>query len=149
MAFWCAPINFGTPAFMEQSRAGASKPGQAMIVGYQVVAPGSPAPQLLPLASDMKALTESVARARAQVDFLMVSFHQHWGVAEGGGQGIIPPQEQLRRTTVVPADLRAARNERWQGAAAVPVQPVDGHPDRERMVAGRAALVGDRAHLRS
>src|SRR4051812_44960231 len=44
-------------------------------------------------ACSMKALTESVARARSQVDFLMVSCHQHWGVAEGGGQGVIPPQE--------------------------------------------------------
>ena len=138
LAFWCAPINFGTPAFMEQSRAGASKPGQAMIVGYQVVAPGSPAPQLLPLASDMKALTESVARARSQVEFLMVSFHQHWGVAEGGGQGIIPPQEQPRRTTVVPADLRAARNEVSEGRRLILRTAVD---------AGADLVVGHGPHI--
>jgi poly-gamma-glutamate capsule biosynthesis protein CapA/YwtB (metallophosphatase superfamily) len=111
LSFWCAPNNFGTPAFMEGSRAGINKPGQAMIVGYQVLAPGSQVPVLLPLASDMKALKESVARAKAQVDFLMVSFHQHWGVADGGGQGIIPPREAPRRTTVIPANLSAPRNE--------------------------------------
>jgi poly-gamma-glutamate synthesis protein (capsule biosynthesis protein) len=129
LAFWCAPINFAPPAFMEQARAGATKPGQAMIVGYQVTVPGAQGPQLLPLASDMKALAESVARARSQVDLLMVSFHQHWGVAEGGGQGIIPPQEPPPRTSIIPADVTAPRNEVSEGRKLILRAAVDAGAD--------------------
>jgi len=138
LAFWCAPINFGTPAFIEQSRATASKPGQAMILGYQVIAPGSPAPALLPLASDMKMLAEAVARARSQVDFLMVSFHQHWGVAEGGGQGIIPPQQPPPRSSVIPADLSAARNEVSEGRKLILRATID---------AGADLIIGHGGHI--
>jgi poly-gamma-glutamate capsule biosynthesis protein CapA/YwtB (metallophosphatase superfamily) len=110
MSFWCSAATFAPPAYMEQARAGAGKPGMAMIVGQQVRVPGSDVPVLMPVAADIRMLAESVKRARSEVDFLMVSFHQHWGGQEGTGQGIIPPQPPARRTAIIPADLTAARN---------------------------------------
>jgi len=95
MSFWCSAATFAPPAYMEQARAGVNKPGLAMIVGQQVTVPGSDTPVLLPAAADMRMLADSVAKAKTQVDFLMVSFHQHWGGQEGTGQGIIPPQRYI------------------------------------------------------
>lgn len=129
MSFWCSAATFAPPAYMEQARAGAGKPGLAMIVGHQVAVPGSDATALMPAAGDMRMLAESVARAKAQVDFLMVSFHQHWGGQEGTGQGIIPPQPPARRTAIVPADLNAARNHVNDGRKLICRAAVDAGAD--------------------
>ena len=129
MSFWCSSATFAPPAYMEQARAGANKPGLAMIVGHQVSVPGFDAPVLMPAAADMRMLADSVAKARAQVDFLMVSFHQHWGGQEGTGQGIIPPQPPARRTTIIPADLSAARNQVNDGRTLICHAAIDAGAD--------------------
>lgn len=129
MAFWCSSATFAPPAYMEQARAGANKPGMAMIVGHQVAVPGSDTTVLMPAAADMRMLADSVKKAKAQVDFLMVSFHQHWGGQEGTGQGIIPPQPPARRTSIVPADLNAARNHVNDGRKLICRAAVDAGAD--------------------
>ena len=129
MAFWCSSATFAPPAYMEQARAGANKPGMAMIVGHQVAVPGSDTTVLMPAAADMRMLADSVKKAKAQVDFLMVSFHQHWGGQEGTGQGIIPPQPPARRTSIIPADLSAARNHVNDGRKLICRAAVDAGAD--------------------
>ena len=100
-----------------------------MIVGHQVAVPGSDTPVLMPAAADMRMLADSVAKAKTQVDFLMVSFHQHWGGQEGTGQGIIPPQPPARRTSIIPADLNAARNHVNDGRKLICRAAVDAGAD--------------------
>jgi len=129
MSFWCSAATFAPPAYMEQARAGVNKPGLAMIVGQQVTVPGSDTPVLLPAAADMRMLADSVAKAKTQVDFLMVSFHQHWGGQEGTGQGIIPPQPPARRTSIIAADLNAARNHVNDGRKLICRAAVDAGAD--------------------
>jgi poly-gamma-glutamate synthesis protein (capsule biosynthesis protein) len=129
MSFLCSSATFAPPAYMEQARAGVNKPGMAMIVGHQVAVPGTDTTVLMPAATDMRMLADSVARARKQVDFLMVSFHQHWGGQEGTGQGIIPPQPPARRTSIIPADLNAARNQVNDGRKLICRAAVDAGAD--------------------
>ena len=129
LAFWCTASNFAPPAYMEQARAGANKPGIAMIVGDQVIVPGSNTPQLMPRASDITTMTDAIAKARRQVDYLIVSFHQHWGGQDGAGQGIIPQREPPPRTTLVPADLKAPRNQVSEGRRLICRTAVDAGAD--------------------
>jgi poly-gamma-glutamate synthesis protein (capsule biosynthesis protein) len=129
LSYWCSASTLAPPAYMEQARAGTNKPGLAMIVGHQVQVPGTDAPVLMPAAADMRMLADSVAKAKKQVDFLMVSFHQHWGGQEGTGQGIIPPQPPARRTAIVPADLNAARNQVNDGRKLICRAAVDAGAD--------------------
>ena len=129
MSFWCSAATFAPPAYMEQARAGVNKPGLAMIVGQQITVPGSDTPVLLPAAADMRMLADSVAKAKTQVDFLMVSFHQHWGGQEGTGQGIIPPQPPARRMSIIAADLNAARNHINDGRTLICRAAVDAGAD--------------------
>lgn len=80
LAFWCSPATM-SPGYMDFARASKNKPGVAIITGFEVSLPDTqgPASLMLPQASDIKMLAEAVGRARPQVDFLMVSFHMHWG----------------------------------------------------------------------
>ena len=90
LAFWCAAATVDGTGYIERARATDSKPGVAIISGHEVTIPGARGSSLLlPRASDLATLGDAVERARGQVDFLMVSFHMHWGggdrreVAEG------------------------------------------------------------------
>jgi poly-gamma-glutamate synthesis protein (capsule biosynthesis protein) len=138
LAFWEVASNFAPPAYMEQARASANKPGMAMITGVQVVRPGSRDPILMPRTEDMDTMARAIERARAQCDFLMVSFHQHWGEQDGAGQGIIPAQEPPRRAGVVPANLSAARNQVSEGRQLISRAAVD---------AGADLVVGHGPHI--
>jgi hypothetical protein len=129
LAFLCAPEDFQQPANMAEFRAQADKSGIGLITGERVVVPGSPIPLLLPNASDMRMLTDAVRRARAEVDVLMVSFHQHWDVDEAPDAG--PPERASPRTpgAIVPAQLDNARNRVAEGRKLICRSAIDAGAD--------------------
>lgn len=102
LAFLCAAEDFQRPEYMFEFRAQAGKSGIGLITGTRVSVPGSPIPLLLPRAADMRMMTEAVSRARAQVDVLMVSLHQHWNLDE-------PPDARQREPARVPGRIIPAR----------------------------------------
>ena len=128
LAFWCAADNFDTPEYMAAARARRDKSGIGLITGTRVSVPGSPIPLLLPQAADLQTMTDAVRRARARVDFLMISFHQHWafdGRSSGGPQrGQAPPNR-----TIVPAVLEDARNLVAEGRKLICRAAVDAGAD--------------------
>jgi poly-gamma-glutamate synthesis protein (capsule biosynthesis protein) len=102
LAFLCADENFQQ---VEELRAKAEKSGVALIIGTRVSVPGSTVPLLLPHAEDMQTMIDAVRRARAQVDILMVSFHQHWNI-DLPNTGAPPARPQGPPTrAIVPAQL--------------------------------------------
>jgi poly-gamma-glutamate synthesis protein (capsule biosynthesis protein) len=129
LAFLCAAEDYQRPDVMAEFRAQAGKAGIGLITGQRVSVPGSPIPLLMPQASDMRTMTEAVRRARAQVDVLMVSFHQHWNVdaptAAGGPQrGQAPPPH-----TIVPAQLASAGNQVAEGRKLICHSAIDAGAD--------------------
>ena len=139
LAFWCAPEDFDAPDFMEASRARAGKSGIAVITGARVAVPGAPTPLLLPHAADLRTMTEAVKRARAQVDFLMVSFHQHWNdgtgtLNAGGAQTSLEPPTRA----ITPADMTSPRNQVAEGRRLICRAAVD---------AGADLIVGHGPHV--
>ena len=139
LAFWCASEDFDAPDFMNASRARANKSGIALITGARVMTPGSPRPLLLPHAADLRTMTEAVTRARSQVDFLMVSFHQHWndgtGTLNTGGadRSLEPPKR-----SITPADLNSPRNQVAEGRQIICRAAID---------AGADLIVGHGPHV--
>jgi poly-gamma-glutamate capsule biosynthesis protein CapA/YwtB (metallophosphatase superfamily) len=132
LAFSCGPN------ISDEFRAGAGKSGIGVIAGTRVSVPGSPIPMLLPHASDMRAMTEAVRRARSEVDVLMVSFHQHWDLdtAPITGQpqrGQAPPAR-----TIVPARLDSAGNQVAEGRKLI---------CRSAVEAGADLVVGHGPHV--
>jgi poly-gamma-glutamate synthesis protein (capsule biosynthesis protein) len=114
---------------MAEFRAQAGKSGIGLITGTRVAIPGSPIPLLLPQASDMRTMTEAVRRARAEVDVLMISFHQHWDVdrpptAGAPQRGQAPPPR-----TIVPAQLDSAGNQVAEGRRLICRSAIDAGAD--------------------
>jgi poly-gamma-glutamate synthesis protein (capsule biosynthesis protein) len=128
LAFLCAPEDFQRPDVMAEFRAQAGKSGVGLVTGARVHVPGSPIPLLMPHASDMRVMTDAVRRARANVDTLLVSFHQHWNldVAPGGGRG---RGGQAPRRTLVPAQLESAGNQVAEGRRVICQAAVDAGAD--------------------
>ncbi len=129
LAFLCAPEDFQRADYMAEFRAQADKSGIGLITGERVSVPGSEIPLLLPKASDMRIMTEAVQRARANVDVLMVSFHQHWNLdtppgAGRGGRGAAPPPR-----TLVPARLDSAGNQVAEGRKLICRTAIDAGAD--------------------
>jgi poly-gamma-glutamate synthesis protein (capsule biosynthesis protein) len=128
LAFLCAPGDYQRPDVMAEFRAQADKTGVALITGERVTVPGSPIPLLLPRADDMRTMTEAVRRARAQVDVLLVSFHQHWNVDTPPGaapeRGPAPPFH-----TIVPAQLDNPRNHVAEGRQIICRGAIDAGAD--------------------
>ncbi len=152
LAFWVGQGNQG--GYADYARAGRNKPGVAVISGVEVTRPkasGGSETVVLPDASDIKVLTDAIRRARSQVDFLMVSFHQHWG-GDGTPQGLIDdepaprpnhatPREQppLAATHgITPANLSSANNQVAEGRQIVCRAAID---------AGADAIVGHGPHV--
>ena len=129
LAFLCAAEDFQRPDVMAEFRAEAGKSGVGLIIGERVSVPGSPIPLMLPRASDMRTMTEAVRRARAQVDVLMVSFHQHWNV------DLPPASDRPQRVqappphTIVPAQLGNARNQVAEGRKLICRSAIDAGAD--------------------
>jgi hypothetical protein len=150
LAFWCN--QGGQGGYVDYAKAGKTKPGVAVISGLQVDVPDAQkgsAPVILPQASDMQVMADAVKRARSQVDFLMVSFHQHWG---GGGapQGLIDEQPAPRPNLatpreqppisrpITPANLSAPVNQVAQGRQIICRAAID---------AGADCIVGHGPHV--
>jgi poly-gamma-glutamate capsule biosynthesis protein CapA/YwtB (metallophosphatase superfamily) len=136
LAFLCAAENFQRPDVMAEFRAQAGKSGIGLITGTRVSVPGSATPLLLPQAADMRIMTEAVRRARAQVDTLMVSFHQHWDLdtpPAGPQRGQAPPAR-----TLVPAQLSRAVNQVAEGRKLI---------CRSAIEAGADVVVGHGPHV--
>lgn len=154
LAFWCNQGNQG--GYADYARATKNKPGVAIISGLQVTVPkadGTSTTVVLPQASDIQVMADAVKRARAQVDFLMVSFHQHWGgggapqgliedaAAAGRGPNHATPRDQppLAAThPITPANLSAAVNQVAEGRQVVCRAAID---------AGADAIVGHGPHV--
>jgi poly-gamma-glutamate capsule biosynthesis protein CapA/YwtB (metallophosphatase superfamily) len=129
LAFLCAPEDFQRPDVMAEFRAQAGKSGIGLITGERVSVPGSPIPLLLPQASDMRTMTEAVRRARAQVDVLMVSFHQHWNVDAPPGADRPQRRQAAPPHTIVPAQLDSAGNQVAEGRKLICRSAVDAGAD--------------------
>ncbi|MGE0445055.1 MAG: CapA family protein [Vicinamibacterales bacterium] len=132
LAFLCAADSDAMTLY----RAGASKPGIGVIAGTRVQVPGSPLPLLLPHAADMQRMTDAVRRARANVDVLMVSLHQHWNLD-------LPPGANQRRPpvpagTVAPAQLDSPDNQVAEGRRLICRAAID---------AGADIIVGHGPHV--
>jgi len=137
LAFLCAPEDFQRPDVMAEFRAQAGKSGVGLITGTRVHVPGSPIPLLMPEASDMRIMTEAVRRTRAEVDVLLVSFHQHWNldVAPGAGRG---RGGQAPRRTLIPAQLGSAGNQVAEGRRVI---------CRAAIEAGADVVIGHGPHV--
>ncbi|OFV92072.1 MAG: hypothetical protein A3G76_08500 [Acidobacteria bacterium RIFCSPLOWO2_12_FULL_65_11] len=133
LAFWC---NQAGSAYVDYARAGRDKPGVAMITGAQVIVPDGTATRTaaLPQAADLQMLADAIRRARSQADFLMVSFHQHWG---GGGLAFSPGNPPPNRN-IVPANLGSARNEVAEGRRIICRAAID---------AGADVIIGHGPHV--
>ena len=131
LAFLCAAEEF--QGGVGELRAQATKAGIGVISGTRVNVPGSATPLLLPLASDMRTMTEAVRRARADVDVLMVSFHQYWDLDQppalpnAGGQAARPAQPPAR--TLIPAQLDRPVNQVAEGRRLICRAAVDAGAD--------------------
>lgn len=137
LAFWCNALGQGDYAVY--ARAGAAKTGVAIISGAQVGVPdgrGGVKPALLPQLADLQLLEEAVKRARPQVDFLMVSLHQHWA---GGGTGAAGPRvSDPNNRKILPADLTAPVNLVAEGRQVICRAAID---------AGADAIIGHGPHV--
>lgn len=139
LAFLCAAEEF--QGGVSELRAQAAKAGIGVISGTRVSVPGSPIPLLLPLASDMRTMTEAVRRARADVDVLMVSFHQHWDLDQppappnAGAQAARPAAPPR---TLIPAQLDRPVNQVAEGRKLICRAAVD---------AGADVVVGHGPHV--
>jgi poly-gamma-glutamate synthesis protein (capsule biosynthesis protein) len=133
LAFWCNQAGGG---YADYARAAADKPGVAMITGAQVVIPDGSGVRTaaLPQAADLRVLGDAIGRARSQVDFLMVSFHQHWG---SGGLTYSPGNPPPNRN-IVPADLSSPTNQVAEGRRIICRTAID---------AGADAIVGHGPHV--
>jgi poly-gamma-glutamate synthesis protein (capsule biosynthesis protein) len=129
LAFLCVPEDYQQPDVMAEFRATAAKSGIALITGTRVTVPGSPIPLQLPQAADMRTMTEAVRRARADVDVLMVSFHQHWNL--DAAPGAAPPRRATGAApgTIVPAQLESAGNQVAEGRRVICRAAIDAGAD--------------------
>ena len=127
LAFLCAAEDLQRPEDMIEFRAQAGKSGIGLITGTRVSVPGSSIPLLLPRAADMHIMTEAVGRARAQVDVLMVSLHQHWNL------DVAPEADQREPArvpgTIVPARLDNAINRVAEGRKLICRSAIDAGAD--------------------
>jgi poly-gamma-glutamate synthesis protein (capsule biosynthesis protein) len=126
LAFWCNQLQPG--GYVDYARAGANKPGVAIISGAQVAVPSDDgtATMLLPQAADLAMLDQAIRRARAQVDLLLVSFHMHWGgVPLGGGARVSDPGNRR----ILPADLTDPRNRVAEGRRLIARAAIDAGAD--------------------
>lgn len=133
LAFLCAADSDAMTLY----RAGASKPGIGVIAGTRVQVPGSSVPLLLPHAADLQRMTDAVRRARANVDVLMVSFHQHWNVDLPPGAAT-PRRPPVPAGSVVPAELDNANNQVAEGRRLICRAAID---------AGADIIVGHGPHV--
>lgn len=129
LAFLCAAEDFQRPEYMAEFRAAAGKSGIGIITGERVSVPGSRIPLLLPKATDMRTMTEAVRRARAKVDVLMISFHQHWNLDEPLDAGEPQRGPAPPRRTIVPAQLNSARNQVAEGRKLICRSAIDAGAD--------------------
>jgi poly-gamma-glutamate synthesis protein (capsule biosynthesis protein) len=133
LAFLCATDSDDMTLY----RATASKPGIGVIAGTRVQVPGSPMPLLLPHAADMQRMTDAVRRARANVDVLMVSFHQHWNLDLPSGT-LNQRRPPAPAGTVVPAQLDSPGNQVAEGRRLICRGAID---------AGADVIVGHGPHV--
>jgi poly-gamma-glutamate capsule biosynthesis protein CapA/YwtB (metallophosphatase superfamily) len=138
LAFLCAAEDFQRADVMAEFRALAGKSGVGLITGARVTVPGSPIPLLLPHADDMRTMTEAVRRARAEVDTLMVSFHQHWDLDVAPGANRAPQGQAPPPRTLVPAQLTRAVNQVAEGRKLICRSAID---------AGADIIVGHGPHV--
>jgi len=133
LAFWCNQTDGG---YADYARAGKDKPGVAMITGAQVTVPDGNGVRTaaLPRTADMTTLTDAIGRARSQADFLMVSFHQHWG---SGGLAYSPGHPPPSRN-IIPADLNSPTNQVAEGRRIISHAAID---------AGADVVVGHGPHV--
>ena len=133
LAFWCNQAGGG---YADYARAAADKPGVAMITGAQVVIPDGSGVRTaaLPQAADLRVLGDAIARARSQVDFLMVvvppALGQR-GLAYSPGN---PPPNR----NIVPADPAHPTNQVVEGRRIICHAAID---------AGADAIVGHGPHV--
>lgn len=134
LSFWCSAAQSDYTTY---ARAAAGKTGVAVIAGQQVTVPdgkGGSAAMTLPLAADMRLLDEAVKKARPQVDFLMVSFHQHWaGLANPN-----PRRSDPNNRRILPADLNDPVNRIAEGRQMICRAAVD---------AGADVIIGHGPHV--
>ena len=125
LAFWCNPAQVG--GYVDYARAGRDKPGVAIITGQQVTVPEGSGSRvaMLPQTADMRMLADAIGRARSQADFLMVSFHQHWG---GPGLAYSPGNPPPSRN-IVPANLNGPVNQVAEGRRLICRAAIDAGAD--------------------
>ena len=83
---------------------------------------------MLPQAADMRTMTEAVRRARADVDLLLISFHQHWDVdVPPAANGPRPTQAPPR--TIIPAQLDRPGNQVAEGRKLICRSAIDAGAD--------------------
>jgi len=133
LAFWC---NQAAGGYADYARADKAKPGVAMITGAQVTVPEGNATRtaVLPQTADLRMLADAIGRARSQADFLMVSFHQHWG---SGGLAYSPGNPPPSRN-IVPANLGSPLNGVAEGRRLICRAAID---------AGADVVVGHGPHV--
>jgi poly-gamma-glutamate synthesis protein (capsule biosynthesis protein) len=134
LSFWCSA---GQSEYTTYARAGAAKTGVAVIGGQPVSVPdgkGGATVMTLPLSTDMQTLQAAVKRARPQVDFLMVSFHQHWG----GGPNPNPRVSDPNNRRILPADLNDPVNLVAEGRRLISRAAID---------AGADVIIGHGPHV--
>ena len=133
LAFWCNQAGGG---YADYARAGRDKPGVAMITGAQVTVPDGNGVRtaVLPQSADINMMADAIRRARSQADFLMVSFHQHWG---SGGLAYSPGNPPPTRN-IVPADLSSPVNGVAEGRRIIGHTAID---------AGADVVVGHGPHV--
>jgi poly-gamma-glutamate capsule biosynthesis protein CapA/YwtB (metallophosphatase superfamily) len=125
IAFWCSA---GQNEYTTYARAGESKTGVAVIGGQPVTVPdgkGGSSVMTLPLAADMRTLEDAVKKARSQVDFLMVSFHQHWA----GAPSPNPRRSDPANRRILPADLNDPVNQVAEGRRLISRAAIDAGAD--------------------
>ena len=79
----------------------------------------------LPLSSDLRMLDAAVKKARAQSDFLMVSFHQHWA----GAPNPNPRRSDPNNRRILPADLNDPVNRVAEGRSLICRAAIDAGAD--------------------
>jgi poly-gamma-glutamate synthesis protein (capsule biosynthesis protein) len=136
LGFW---VNQGTQdGYADYARVGRDKPGVLIIQGVQVARPsahGGVEAVVLPDASDMRVMSEAIKAARTQVDFLMVSFHQHWsGSAATSGLLEVAPKGLYERTH------HATPRNRPPLAATHPITPADLSSQNNQVAEGRRII---------
>lgn len=129
LSFLCASEDFQRPEVTAEFRALAAKAGVGLIAGTRVTVPGSPIPLMLPQAGDMRTMTDAVRRARAEVDVLLISFHQHWELDVPPAADRPQPAQAPPPRTIVPAQLGRAGNQVAEGRKLICRSAIDAGAD--------------------